>query len=245
MTARTTVRQACGKPLAKLRLRLAAHAERLPTLILGILSQRDLAERSRAARVGQADVLRHAQDDRKEDLKPGDPWFQTEVVGIAPTRGTRTNGCPPCPTVEFVEMEKTLIRHRPVDRLSWPLPPSHKATTGRRGNVRIVCPFTPGGSQDNIARRLSAKLGELSRPVLRRRQPLRRRRLDRRRQRRQVPPDGYSVLLGNIGSHALVPHLYAKPPYNPFTDLETVAGSARSPTCCAAIPTSRTTRCRS
>ena len=24
--------------------------------------------------------------------------------------------------------------------------------------VRIVCPFTPGGSQDNIARRLSAKL---------------------------------------------------------------------------------------
>ena len=29
------------------------------------------------------------------------------------------------------------------------------------------------------------------------------------------------MLLGNIGSHALVPHLYAKPPYNAFTDLET------------------------
>lgn len=26
--------------------------------------------------------------------------------------------------------------------------------------VRIVCPFTTGGSQDNIARRLGAKLGE-------------------------------------------------------------------------------------
>ena len=74
----------------------------------------------------------------------------------------------------------------------------------------------------------------LSRPVLRHRQPYRRRRLDRRRQRRQVAPDGYSVLLGNIGSHALVPHLYAKPPYNAFTDLETVVWIGTQPNllCC-------------
>ena len=53
-------------------------------------------------------------------------------------------------------------------------------------NVRIVCPFTPGGSQDNIARRLARQAHRASRPVLRRREPHRRRRLDRRRQRRQV-----------------------------------------------------------
>ena len=87
--------------------------------------------------------------------------------------------------------------------------------------VRIVCPFTPGGSQDNIARRLSAKLGEyLGQSFV----------VDNRSGAggsiaadnvAKSPPDGYSVLLGNIGSHALVPHLYARPPYNPFTDLET------------------------
>ena len=55
------------------------------------------------------------------------------------------------------------------------------------------------------------------------------------------PPDGYSVLLGNIGSHALVPHLFAKPPYNPFTDFETVVWIGTQPNLCAAVPISRTT----
>jgi tripartite-type tricarboxylate transporter receptor subunit TctC len=42
------------------------------------------------------------------------------------------------------------------------------------------------------------------------------------------------MLLGNIGSHALVPHLYARPPYNAFTDLETVVWIGTQPNllCC-------------
>jgi tripartite-type tricarboxylate transporter receptor subunit TctC len=41
-------------------------------------------------------------------------------------------------------------------------------------------------------------------------------------------------LLGNIGSHALVPHLYAKPSYNAFTDLESVVWIGTQPNlmCC-------------
>ena len=100
--------------------------------------------------------------------------------------------------------------------------------------VRIVCPFTPGGSQDNIARRLGAKLSDyLGQSFV----------IDNRTGAggsiaadnvAKSAPDGYSVLLGNIGSHALVPHLYAKPPYNAFTDLETVAWIGTQPNllCC-------------
>lgn len=95
--------------------------------------------------------------------------------------------------------------------------------------VRIVCPFTAGGSQDNVARRLSVKLTEqFGQSFV----------IDNRTGASgsiaadnvaKSPADGYSVLLGNIGSHALVPHLYAHPPYNPLTDLETAAWIGTQP----------------
>jgi len=103
-------------------------------------------------------------------------------------------------------------------------------------NVRIVCPFTPGGSQDLIARRLGVKLteqfgqsfvvenrsgagGSIAADNV-----------------AKSNPDGYSVLLGNIGSHALVPHLYAKPPFNAFTDLETACWIGTQPNLLACHP---------
>ena len=50
------------------------------------------------------------------------------------------------------------------------------------------------------------------------------------------PPAGYSVLLGNIGSHALVPYLYAKPPYDAFKDLETACWIGTQPNLLACRP---------
>lgn len=100
--------------------------------------------------------------------------------------------------------------------------------------VRIVCPFTPGGSQDNIARRLGAKLGDyLGQTFV----------IDNRSGAggsiaadnvAKSAPDGYSMLLGGIASHALAPNLYAKLPYNPFSDLETVVWIGTQPNllCC-------------
>jgi tripartite-type tricarboxylate transporter receptor subunit TctC len=102
--------------------------------------------------------------------------------------------------------------------------------------VRIVCPFTPGGSQDNIARRVSAKLGDqLGQTFV----------IDNRSGAggsiaadnvAKSAADGYSVLLGNIGSHALVPHLYAKPTYDPFKDFETAAWIGTQPNLLACHP---------
>ena len=100
--------------------------------------------------------------------------------------------------------------------------------------VRIVCPFTAGGSQDNIARRVGAKLQDyLGQSFV----------IDNRSGAggsiaadnvAKSPPDGYSVLLGGIASHAVAPNLYNKLPYNPFTDLETAAWIGTQPNllCC-------------
>jgi len=109
-----------------------------------------------------------------------------------------------------------------------------QATDWPTRNVRIVCPFTPGGSQDNIARRLGARLTDyLGQSFV----------IENRTGAggsiaadnvAKSPADGYSVLLGNIGSHALVPHLYAKPGYDALTDLETVVWIGTQPNlmCC-------------
>lgn len=102
--------------------------------------------------------------------------------------------------------------------------------------VRIVCPFTPGGSQDAISRRLGAKLTEqFGQSFV----------IDNRTGAggsiaadnvAKSAPDGYSVLLGNIGSHALVPHLYAHPPYDAFRDLETACWIGTQPNLLACHP---------
>jgi tripartite-type tricarboxylate transporter receptor subunit TctC len=103
--------------------------------------------------------------------------------------------------------------------------------------VRVVVPFTPGGSQDNIARRVCAKLGDQFGQTFV---------IDNRSGAggsiaadnvAKSPADGYSVLLGNIGSHSLVPHLYARPTYDPFKDFDTAAWIGTQPNLLVCHPT--------
>lgn len=94
--------------------------------------------------------------------------------------------------------------------------------------IRLVIPFPPGGAQDNVGRLAAAKLQDrLGQQVI----------ADNRPGASGVlaadivknsPADGYTVLLGNISSHAVNPHTL-KITYDPFGDFIPVAGVGAQP----------------
>ena len=94
--------------------------------------------------------------------------------------------------------------------------------------LRLVIPFPPGGAQDNVGRLAAAKLQErLGQQVI----------ADNRPGASGVlaadivknsPADGYTILLGNISSHAVNPHTM-KISYDPFADFIPVAGVGAQP----------------
>ena len=85
--------------------------------------------------------------------------------------------------------------------------------------VRMVVPFAPGGASDFVGRILQPKLGdELGQQVV----------IDNRagaagnigvEVAARANPDGYTLLLGNIGTMAINPSLYLKFPIKPVNDL--------------------------
>jgi len=93
--------------------------------------------------------------------------------------------------------------------------------------VRLVVPFPAGGTTDILARAVAQKLSETwGQQVI----------VDNRPGAggnigselvAKSPPDGYTLLMGTVGTHAINPSLYAKMPYNhvkDFTPVILVAG---------------------
>jgi tripartite-type tricarboxylate transporter receptor subunit TctC len=84
--------------------------------------------------------------------------------------------------------------------------------------IRIIVPFTPGGSTDIIARVVAQKLSEgIGVQVL----------IDNRpgaggvigvELAAKAPPDGYTLVMGHIGTFGVNPSLYKKLPYDPIRD---------------------------
>ena len=95
--------------------------------------------------------------------------------------------------------------------------------------VTLVVPFSPGGGTDtgtrNIAQRLTQKWGQ---PVI----------VDNRPGAAgmigadyvaRATPDGYTLLIGNLGTQSINPILYKKLPYNPDTAFTAVSLIAELP----------------
>lgn len=102
--------------------------------------------------------------------------------------------------------------------------------------LKVIVPFTPGGSTDLLARVLGQKLE----PILR--QPVI---VDNKPgaggsigagQVAKSPADGYTLLMGHIGTLAFNPSLYASLPYDPAKDFVPVALVATVPNILAVNP---------
>jgi tripartite-type tricarboxylate transporter receptor subunit TctC len=109
------------------------------------------------------------------------------------------------------------------------LSPSAQAQSGAWPNrpVRIVVPFAAGGTTGHPGREIAPELSAAVRPALRRRQPTGGRRQRRRRCGGQERPDGYTLLMGTVGTQAINPSLYPRMPYDAakdFAPITLVAG---------------------
>ena len=102
--------------------------------------------------------------------------------------------------------------------------------------IKLIVPFTPGGSTDILARLIGQKLGEAwSVNVI----------IDNRpgaggnigvELTAKSAPDGYTLVMGHIGTFGVNPTLYAKLPYDPIRDFQPITLVAKIPNMLAVNP---------
>ncbi|HSI58812.1 MAG TPA: tripartite tricarboxylate transporter substrate binding protein [Ideonella sp.] len=95
--------------------------------------------------------------------------------------------------------------------------------------IRIIVPYTPGGSSDIIARAISQPLSEaLKTTVIVENRPGANGNTGADAVAK-APADGYTMLLCDVGALAISPSVYTKLPFNPSKDLQGVTMLAYSP----------------
>ncbi len=96
-------------------------------------------------------------------------------------------------------------------------------------SIRLVVPFTPGGSTDILARAIGHKLNEAwGQPVVIENVPGAGGAIGADKVAK-APADGYTLLMGHIGTLAVNPSLYPNLPYDPIKSFAPVAWVARVP----------------
>ena len=107
--------------------------------------------------------------------------------------------------------------------------PAVQAQTWPTKPIHLVVPFTPGGSSDILARAVGQKLSEAwGQPVVIDNVPGAGGSVGSDRVAKAAP-DGYTLLMGHIGTLAVNPSIYPKLPYDPVKNFTPVAWVASVP----------------
>jgi tripartite-type tricarboxylate transporter receptor subunit TctC len=95
--------------------------------------------------------------------------------------------------------------------------------------IRIIVPYTAGGSSDYVARTVAARLQEnLKNPVVVENKPGGNAQIGCDYVAKSAP-DGYTLLLAGLTTHAAAPALYKKLPYDPIRDFAPITNVIESP----------------
>ena len=106
---------------------------------------------------------------------------------------------------------------------------AHAADAYPSKPITLVIPYSAGGSTDILGRLIAQKLGEgMKANVIVENKPGANGTIGVDRVAKAAP-DGYTVVLGDVGGLAISPSLYPKLPYNPLKDLAVVSLVGRSP----------------
>jgi tripartite-type tricarboxylate transporter receptor subunit TctC len=95
--------------------------------------------------------------------------------------------------------------------------------------LRLIVPFPPGGSADILARTIGQKMSEgLGQPVVIDNRPGAGTAIGTEATAKSVP-DGYTIMIGTVSSHAINPSLNAKLAYDPIRDFTPISPVASIP----------------
>jgi tripartite-type tricarboxylate transporter receptor subunit TctC len=102
--------------------------------------------------------------------------------------------------------------------------------------IRLIVPFSPGGGNDNVARTVGRRVGEiLGQAIV----------VENRAGAggtvgaetvARAPADGYTLFLGGVGSHAINPNLRKNLPYDAIKDFAPITLLAQAPMVLVAHP---------
>ena len=102
--------------------------------------------------------------------------------------------------------------------------------------IHLIVPFPPGGGNDTVARAIAQQVGpDLGQPMV----------IDNRpgaggsvgaELAAKAPPDGYTLFLAGVGSHAVNPNVHAKLSYDPVKDFAPITLLASAPSVLVVTP---------